>query len=203
MKPYTDYQYAGGRMAGTIVMHGETPVEVRTGLLGHVDAARHERAGGPIKAKGKLKAPIYVRDLKTNTDYMTCISELIPEVPELGYVNYQGVASYLVRLPKRRDWRQGIRYSNLRCVQGLDLNLIPYSSMCDTLTNVYPTFEKCLNSFKRSKTLKSIAWHRDWAVSRAGEIYFQGEAVGTLNEGRVVLYNECKFLQESLDESGV
>jgi hypothetical protein len=199
VKPYKDFDYAVTRIRDTIVMHGDVPVEVLTGRLSVRDVAGFD----PVVERPKVpvKAPILVRDIKTGGQKIACISELTPSLPELGYANHRGHATYVCRLPKRRDWRQGIRYSNLTTLCGLNIDEVPYSALSDTLRGEFPSFERCLAGFNKSKTLKSIAWSNDWAVDRAMVVWYQGLEVGNILEGRVSLKNNFMYLQEALDES--
>lgn len=201
MKPYKDHRYAVTRIRDTIVMDGNTPVEVCSDILSNMEVRRVlDGEGTTLKNKSPV-SPILVRDLKSKNLSVVCVGDITPSLPELGYVNHRGVASYIARLPKRRDWRQGIRYSNLVSYCGLPMEDIPYSAIADTLTNTYPTFERCIQSFAKSKTLRSIAWHRDWSVDKDGVVFHESIPVGALLEGRVSLSKEFLYLQEALDES--
>lgn len=117
----------------------------------------------------------------------------------LGYLNYNGVASYIVRVPKRRDWRQGMRYGNIKSLSGISAQHIPLKYYDHVIRGEYPSLDKVIKS---SKTVKdSIAWHKHWALDRSGQVLYKGtNIVGKLIEGQILLNEHRQYLREYLDE---
>lgn len=203
MIPYQDANYADTRIRETVLMYKGSPVEVKSHVLNGGDLAAaldHYPSEGPPEKNGVL-----VKDILSGACKVVSVHEIDPNIPELGYVNFNGQACYVVRVPKRRCWRQGIRYTNLQSYSGVPVHKIPFSAIGKMMLHEYPSFEDCLKNIekapqKRSK-LSSIAWHLDWAMDTSGRIYYQSDEVGTLIEGRVSLSPEYTYLQEALDES--
>lgn len=203
MKPYDDSDYALTRIRETVIMHGGKPVEVRSNLLSRQEIEYYMQEGRGVKINGKPAYPVMVKDIITGESSIVSLKDIDPTVPELGYVNYNANACYVARLPKRRDWRQGIRYSNMVSYSGHPVSKIPFSAIGKTLLKEFPSFDSCVKAFRAAKMV-SIAWHLDWCLSRNGdviEVLCQTERVGELVEGRVSLSPEYIYLQEALDES--
>lgn len=202
MIPYPgDPEYAKSRLDGTIVFHKHTPVEVRRVLLENyqiLDVCRHIGKPAPEDVP---RNPVWIMDINSGVEDIVPLEEIDPTPVPLGYVNFAGVASYVVRVPLRGDYRQGMRYNNIRSLSGLPAQRIPYSKIAQTITNKFPSFEKCKELYEAGELGRSIAWDRDWCMSSDGYISYQGETVGTLIEGRVSLDKNHQYLQEALDES--
>ncbi|MNT12845.1 hypothetical protein D3C72_1477920 [compost metagenome] len=175
-----DYEYANSRLTETIVRLKGQPVyiyKVHPGMK--VDYSELE-------------------DLHTMKRCQLEDLDLKP-VP-LGYCNYNKNACYLTRMPMRRDWRQGLRRGNFTSLSGVDANRIPYDVLKQCIIGDYPTFTACLEAVKK---LKSIAWHRHWAVDSAGQVLHKGgnRPVGIVDNGAVVLSSRYQYLKEALKES--
>ena len=89
---YDTSDYAASRLVDTIVRIGQDPVRI----ISVNDLAAIE-----------VESLIRARRKRVN------FNELNLEPVQLGYVNYQGQAVYACRMPKRNDWRQGLRYDNM------------------------------------------------------------------------------------------
>jgi len=162
-----------------------------------------------VRLKGE---PVYIYQVKAGmkTDYSTlqnmgemkqCKADELDLHPvPLGYCNYNQYACYLTRIPMRRDWRQGLRRGNFTSLSGADANRIPYEALRQCILGEYPTFEAALEAVKK---VKSMAWHRHWAVDCKGQVLHKGAArpVGTVEKGVIVLASRYHYLKEALEES--
>ena len=116
--------------------------------------------------------------------------------PELGYINYDGRAYYVMRSPDRR-YKQTLQYSSMlaqvcgstRTIGGDNLHAALHSSHGENMfLNVYPTLSEALAfvSTKGGKN-RSMAFHRDVAVLQDSfgivRVYFKGSEVGRIKPG--------------------
>ena len=185
-----DYTYAQSRIQETIVRIAKTgePVYVlRVELTGLCTVVPIEKDWG--NPDNNILVPIDDLDLHP--------------VP-LGYINCRGQAVYTMRIPMRRDWKQGLRQQNCWS-SGPMLYQLPMSSLKNCIMNKYPTFERAckdVNVGVDRGRRKAIAWHRSWAVSTGGIVYYKNyEQVGSLNDGEVQLFKSFSYLKEALLES--
>lgn len=170
----TDWRYASTRLNETVVRVGDIPVYVES-----------------VGPDGVL-----IKSLKTGKTAIVPLGKLNLKPVSLGYVNYGKVASYVVRIPKRRDWRQGMRYGNIRSICGLEAQAIPFSKMADTIQGVFPSFKACCEGV--NKDHNSLAWDRNWCVDRDMRVAYRGECVGTVVEGNPMLDEKHQYLEECL-----
>jgi hypothetical protein len=113
--------------------------------------------------------------------------------PELGYLNYDNKAYYVMRSPDRK-YKQTLQHSSMmaqvcgqtRTIAGDSLHNALYSTSGERmLLNVYPTLAEALAfvSTKGGKN-RSMAFHRDVAVLQDSfgivRVYFKGEEVGRI-----------------------
>lgn len=175
-----DYEYANSRLTETIVRLGSEPVFVHT--VGRAMLTQYST-------------------LDNMADIKVCkAGDLDLHPVPLGYCNYNKQASYLTRIPMRRDWRQGLRRGNFTALNGVDAGRIPYESLRQCILGDYPTFAAACDAVKK---IKSIAWHRHWAVSGDGQIWHKGaiHPVGVLEGDKIVLSSRYQYLKEALEES--
>ena len=209
MYPKNEGEYAGGRIANSVVLcHGELIEVYQTynnknqmlqevcldnglvyndykHLLGQdfIVGANHSHGG---------KVGVYP------------LAQLDISPVRLGYINYLGDTFYIVRTPMRNDWRQGFRHSNLMQInngENFPPNL-PYANMYDTIHDKFPTYYECLDKVSNpdSDTI-SMAWHRDWSLGPDYRVYNKGRKVGKIKDGQPLLKKTFAYLQESLDET--
>lgn len=182
MKLYQDLAYSQNRLLGTIVRAKDVPVMVR-----------------------EITEEKYIcTDLTKNTN-MVCPHEDIDLTPvPLGYVNYGGVASYLARVPKRRDWKQGLRKENTITIgNGYGLGKINLKELAKTIIGKYPTFKQILKTLSKNedKKVKSLAFSREFAVDKDFTLWYRGEyAVGTVEDGEPKLLPEFDWVRDTLVE---
>lgn len=175
-----DYEYAHSRLSETIVRLKGVPV--------YVHNVRHGMK-------------VQFSDLDAMDDIQEChIDEFDLHPVPLGYCNYNKLASYLSHVPMRRDWRQGLRRGNFVSLSGIDANRIPYESLRQAILGDYPTFNAAVEAASK---VKSIAWHRHWAINVNGQVLYKGgvRPVGKIENGQVVLDSRYMYLTEALKES--
>lgn len=128
------------------------------------------------------------------------VDELDLKPVPLGYCNYNKTACYLARIPMRRDWRQGLRRGNFTSLSGVDAERIPYESLRKTILGEYPTYTASLDAVRK---VKSMAWHRHWAVDNDLQVFHKGAVrpVGQVVNGVVELTSRSLYLAEALSES--
>lgn len=175
-----DYEYAHSRLSETIVRLEETPIFV-------------------FKVSPGMKVQYAPLSALDNIGVCDIDALNLQPVP-LGYCNYNKHACYLSRMPMRRDWRQGLRRGNFTSLSGVDPQRIPYDAIHQVIVGDYPTFKAALGS---SKKVKSIAWHRHWALDTFGQILYKGgeRPVGKIVNGEPELDTRYKHLSEALKES--
>lgn len=184
-----DFGYASTRILGTIVrlIKDGSPVYVQ-----------HVSPEGicmviPIEKEWMLENAIRVH-----------VDDLDYKPVRLGYVNCGGEATYIQRIPMRRDWKQGLRQENCT-TSGRRLFAIPMGDVKNCIINRYPTYAAAWKSVKPKPRgrHKTLAWHRHWAVNTAGEVFYKNyEFVGRVNErGIPELISQYAYLKEALAET--
>ena len=179
---YTDPDYAHSRLPGTIVFYEGSPVYVSE-ILEDGDA--------------------YVTPCIAGANYFTVSLEALDLTPpRLGYVNHPTSCAFFVRSPQRQ-WRQGLRMSQLRNLSGRTRGVELFSpQLLNCLRNLYPPVEECLDRIDCGEANEQ-AFARNFSV---GSIERQGYAlrykmvkVGHVIAGespRPVLAEKFSYLQE-------
>lgn len=175
-----DIEYASSRLDQSVVRHLDVPVMV-----------------GPIDRDGSVS----LTRLSDGHNYVAKLEELNLIPVDLGYVNYDNAAHYVMRKPIRRDWRQGLRHNNMVVRNGVPAGTIPWSNIAKTINNEYPTFEDARLMMKGKRQLQSIAWCRDFCIYRGWEVVYCDDVVGKVIEGKVVLNEGFTYLKEALAET--
>lgn len=176
----TDYEYANSRLTETIVRLKGEPVFIH-------------RIGPGMVAHYNL--------LEGDGEVHSCMTEELDLRPvPLGYCNYNKHACYLSRIPMRRDWRQGLRRGNFISLSGAAAERIPYEALKKVILGDYPTFAAATEAVKK---IKSIAWHRHWAIDCHGQILHKGheKPVGLVRNGEIELHSKYIYLTEALKEA--
>lgn len=179
------------------------------GMYGNdYDYANSRLEGTIVRLEGK---PVFItnvtRGMKANVSYLTSIDDLfkvdvddldLKPVP-LGYCNKDGTTTYLMRMPMRKDWRQGTRIANM-CSRGhFRPYHLRYSDLEPVITGKYPTLKQALE-FVLKKAGSSMAWSREWAVGFGNVLYYKSEPVGSIVEGKPTLEETNNYLSQSLEE---
>jgi hypothetical protein len=176
-----DYVYADTRLRDSIVMHKGVPVYVN-GVLGDGSCDVYPLKGG----RGK--------------SYMAKLDELDVKPVKLGYINFKGRSCYVMRMPKRRDWKQGLRGANITSI-GIDTDIhsIPMDEWERVILGNYPSFQSCVRGV--SSTAVSMAWNRRWCVKQDLSLWYKEEKVGEVVDGKPLLTQDYQHLNECLRES--
>lgn len=190
---YQDPAYANDRLAGSLVRHEGRPVFVE-----YIDE-ESGLAHGLILAgnQSKLIAPYEELDLTP--------------VP-LGNVNHRGKVIFARRIPKRRDWRQGLRANNfdyINVIGGLQRG-ISFSDrdVVNTILGSYPNIEVCINSIDCGE-VEGMAFSRYFSIGGKTDLgyslYYRQVHIGSINNVPKVfvdlkLKQEYNYLREFIQE---
>jgi hypothetical protein len=143
-----------------------------------------------IQAKGNdLKtAKILAYDSKNRQVGLT-IDMLCFSPGKLGYINdwFSGTATFLSRLPIRRDFRQGLRASQLCSLRNgssnsisdnwLETNIQSVSScLCDTYSSLAQVIEKV------EEANVDMAFSKNFALSNKYKLLYKGFVIGDLKK---------------------
>lgn len=173
-----DFENANFRLAGTIVRLDNKPVFV------------HNIFAGMVAELSDLDN-IY-------ENYRVDGNKLdITPVP-LGMCNFEGDVSYLTRVPVRRDWRQGLRRENFISDNYPHAGIPPHE-LAKVIRGEYPTFQEAYEQVKGKA--KAVAWSRQWAIKRGGQLRYKWDTVGEYKAGQFILLDEFKHLYEALEEA--
>lgn len=186
---YDDYEYASSRLLNTII---------------------RDSRGVPFLVDN-ISPKLKVEGHAIGSDYDESVSEQLKDCdcssPPLGYVNSRKTAAYVARKPMRRDWRQGLRKSNMVNYCGGSSALGDYRAIGDTIMNVFPSFEESLKTLSSSKVL-GVAFHRHFAINIPNEskdfllLSKFGKRIGDVNSenGAFTLTTQFGYLHEYLQE---
>jgi hypothetical protein len=162
MKTYDEAEYANNRLKETIVrLRDGTPIQINS-------------------IRG-IREVLYL-NLATQDGGVCSLEELNIDPVPLGYCNIQTHCSYLVRMPMRQDWKQGLRSNSLRDIAGRRVE-VNFSYLVPTIIGKFPSFSdaidrmkaKSKNPFNTSKAKpKSIAFNRDFCVKEENLIEYKG-----------------------------
>lgn len=123
----------------------------------------------------------------------------------LGYVNHNKKAFYIMRMPMRKDWRQGLRMLNMIDSNGLNPRNVPMKSVVNTIMNKFPKIQTCLDNLNSSKkTIFSMAFHKDFSIYKEGALEYKGiipVGVIDMNNGSLLIYDQYNWVREALDEA--
>ena len=173
---YDTDNYARSRLLNTIVLYEGDPVEI-------------EHVGDGLAVYTKLKGGGADRCHLSSLD-LTPI--------RLGYFNHDGDAYYLKRLPKRHDWRQGLRGNNVNMPRLLNQGVV---ALCK---GTYPPFERACSMVEDGHSV--VAFSRQFAIDSSGDLEYRGNyivgGVQNLPLGHTVdLTPEYSYLAEALKEA--
>lgn len=183
MKTYDTAEYAGSRLNETIIRLDGVPVMVLNcsesfdGILVKYEDIMTAKTGKALLSKFDLNP-----------------------VP-LGYVNNEGNAHYVTRMPLRNDWKQGIRQRSICDCNGFGVGHIPYTNIGHTIMGKFPTMKATLESL--SAYCKSMAFSREFAAQRDGSLVYKSLfTVGKINmdNGAVAIDPAYSWVKESFDE---
>lgn len=173
---YDDAEYARSRIEETLVRLDGEPVYVH-----QVTQELIARVTHPLRFDG------VVSDVK--------LGDLTLESPKLGWVNTEGGAAYVSRIPKREDWRQGVRRNNLTTLTGRDIRGLDTRDIARCIKGTYPRLQDVV------KQRGLVAWSREWAVENGLLHYKHYGVVGKLGGNVATLSGKYHYLYESLMEA--
>jgi hypothetical protein len=156
---------------------------------------------------------LHYKDIRSNNmGKIRYDSKVITPPPRIGFVNYDGEASYFYRRPMRkmqmgvsngnlgRTKIRGLRYSD-NGVLGIDPWIL---EVADAIEGKYPSV---LEARRRARIFSGIvAFDKQFAVDEESAVYYKDERVGVfLREGRTIQdikFND-QFLHLELITTGV
>ena len=185
MRNYTSIDYARDRLLNTIVRVSGDPAMV-TNIYGD--------------------NTVEYQDLYDSSYKVAPLGEMDLDPVPLGYVNYKGIATYLSRIPKRQDWKQGLRDGNVRRVGGgIDYPDIKPKALAETILAIYPPYKKVLVALSKltKKNLFSLAFCRDFCITTDKSLFYKGEFhVGTIGEdGEPEFFDKFDWVADSFNEA--
>jgi hypothetical protein len=195
MKPqFANAEDAVRKLMESIVFYDGEPVYVE---------ATH-----PANNAGKLQITRLTgcrKDLPTSVDFNDQKFDLTS--PELGYVQYDGKASYCVRMPSRQN-TIGISWHNISFSPNVSPNIMRSNGMYSMLKNRYETIEDVAEFVsQRSAGRESMTFHRRFALGRgilSLPLYFRGEIVGVYHRGktqfRLTPSDQASFIARQIEK---
>lgn len=184
MQGYDTAEYAGSRLVETVIRLGETPV-----LIHNVDTD----SVGRIRLK--------YEDIMTDVVNRETIDKFNLDPVPLGYVNSDGEARYVTRMPLRNDWKQGIRQRSICDIGGYGINHITYRTIGYTIMGKFPKIATVLERVSRGHS--SMAFSREFAITSRGVLKYKALFdVGKVNmdNGGVAIDPAFSWVKEHYDE---
>lgn len=180
---HNDRQYTQMRLQNTVVRD----INLK-GLVQIVDIFRGEKGGFNAE----------VVSFKKNTEsYLLPLEDLDLASPPLGNVSYRGNTYYVARVPKRNDWRQGLRSDNLSCVVRGKMYKYVLPSLSYLEAPVYNTYPSYADSVDNG-----LAFSREFSLDDGGELWYKcREKVGRDVGGTPVLKEKYEWLKEALEDA--
>jgi hypothetical protein len=171
---YDDAEYARSRLLTTYVRYKQTVVKV-------------------LDINEDMTCD--VQNLKTGRMMRTSVEKLNLKSMPLGYVNFNRNCGYLSRIPKRHDWRQGIRAANVSSRELINKGLV------NTVYNIYPNFYAALEEVSTGRC-NTLAFSREFCINREFSIFYKTMGlVGKVVDKKPVLHKNFFFLDEALQEA--
>jgi hypothetical protein len=178
-----DVDYVRMRLVGTVVR------DKKEGQLVYVEGVHF---GGALCAA--LEAE--VRVLGEEEFHIVPLTQLDLASPPLGNTDVDGITYYVSRMPKRNDWRQGLRRENLMLVhRGREYGYL-FNSLGHLSTpvyNVYPPYEQTLE--------EGGSFSRMFSLDKERKLWYKcREVVGKDVEGVPTLDEKHEWLKEALED---
>lgn len=156
-----------------------------------------ERLGRLVQVQQVVARKATVYDLEVGEEFV-CPADLEQLIPpkngRLGYVNVQGRAYYVNRVPIRTTSiglsSKNLRYGGNYREVGVKFPLhgARIAGLCNTYYDKFPTFAEALAKVNESEDNHSVAYDRSWSIQkRAGGalgVMFKGSKVGTVHDER-------------------
>lgn len=188
MKGYDTAAYAATRLAETVIRLKGVPVLVTT-----------------CEQNGKNILVHYTHIMEDAPPSANVIEDFDLDPVPLGYVNFGGKASYISRMPMRKDWRQGMRMSNIVDTSGYNPTRMPLRVICQTIVGDFPSFDRAIAGVTRkSRAASSVAFHRDFAVTADGKLEYKGIVKAgevNLEDASVSIPQNMNWIREAFAEA--
>lgn len=126
--------------------------------------------------------------------------ELDLEPVPLGFVNISDKMVFVMRMPMRKDWHQGLSANAIATCGTVAPHAIKMAWLVQPVENQYPDFKRALQDLKKRE---SIAFSRDFGVSKGGNdtfLHFRTWRVGKVEGDVPILSVDKLFLQQHLDD---
>lgn len=178
---YEDIHYAVERLRDTFIWHKNKLLQVRDSDGNHLVCIDEKRS--------YVNVPLGQADLAP---------------PPLGYVNTDDSACFCARGAMRRDYRQGMRPSNLQWWTNSDYEYQPRTEdlffLQPTCANKYPTFKQAAFDIEESHV--SRAFLREFCLDEEGNVRHRGRKwIGRIRDERGFdLLGKYHYLQDTLRE---
>jgi len=184
-----DIDYTRMRLNNTVVRHNK-------GFLVLVKSIRFGKKGFEIvvdKLEGNLEGPLRV-----------CVEELNLSSPPLGNVDYLGLSLYVSRVPKRNDWRQGLRSENLCYIhkgKTTAFRDLPYNILKMAIFNRYASY-RCCSKVLEKKEIQSMSFSRNFSLDIRHQLWYKNRmVVGGDDNGTPKLNAKYTWLKEALGDA--
>lgn len=188
MKTYDTAEYAATRLNETIVRLNGLPVMVL--------ACNHD---------GNQIMVTYHSIMDDVPPQVAPLSAFNLDPVPLGYVNFGAKAIYITRMPMRKDWRQGMRMTNIVDPLGQAHTRMSFRVIGQTIMGKYPTFERAIESLNRkTKPPEGIAYSRDFSIKGGGLLEYKGYfnvGVVNLHDASITIDPKFEWVREAFNES--
>ena len=196
---YDDLNYADGRLRHTYIRYNGLPIYIKR--VSYWDDDGRQLCLNTVDVKTRKNKTIKINDAGLNYRPMP-----------LGYVNFDGRAYYLMRMPQRR-YKQGLDSGSIRVKvhsedrQGVvpDWNELLAAPLYNVFENGYPSYTEACSLVDRGKT--SVAFHRRFAIASGGlgnkYLTYKGNNIGWFENNKILLSKKFKYLKEMLNKEGV
>lgn len=180
-----EFEYANTRLAGTYCLKDGKPTRVE--MVMHDGNVMCQRLDGE--------------------EFVCNLDDLQVKGIKLGYINTPATAMFLARVPKRRDWRQGLRAANVVIINRGKVAKVHNGTLHEMMMHYDKQFLAARSVLARSSQYvggKHLAWSRDWCAAKRG-LYYRGSRnpVATYDneKRRVTMLPGYHHLKESLERS--
>ena len=175
MQMYRNKEYAAARLIGTIVRTTE---------------------GIPIHIDGIIEDAVRYRKIQNGEEAACLLKDLDINPVPLGYVKVGRGYQYASRLPKRDDWRQGLRNNTLVLRGGGHPGDVNWADLHSCIVGNYPELPKCGPNDAFSREFRLVddvgIWYKD--LYEVGTVLSKKEM--TFN-----LHPKFNWIRENLEEA--
>ena len=137
-----------------------------------------------------------VRVVDEEETYGVPLTQLDLTSPPLGNIDVDGLTYYVARVPKRNDWRQGLRPNNLMLVhRGRSYNYLfaALNYLNTPVYNIYPPYEYSLKA--------GGSFSRTFSLDKGKKLWYKcRQVVGKDVNGVPTLDEKYEWLKEALED---